>query len=155
MLGLYVHVPFCGKICDYCDFSAISVPESYYLEYLDLVSREVSVFAERHPDALGKVETLYVGGGTPSALPPELLSRLFEALRSAGVPLSRLRESTMVQTIAQKSKADIIDNYTGEEPVAYAPDELFSLYDKAHEIYGEELPEIVKERLERDLNSII
>ena len=95
MLGLYVHVPFCGKICDYCDFSAISVPESYYLEYLDLVSREVSVFAERHPDALGKVETLYVGGGTPSALPPELLSRLFETLRSAGVPLSRLRESTM------------------------------------------------------------
>ncbi len=45
-----------------------------------------------------------------------------------------LRESTMVQTIAQKSKADIIDNYTGEEPVAYAPDELFSLYDKAHVI---------------------
>lgn len=46
-----------------------------------------------------------------------------------------LRESTMVQTIAQKSKADETkDYYTGEEPVAYAPDELFSLFDKAHVI---------------------
>lgn len=46
-----------------------------------------------------------------------------------------LRESTMIQTIAQKSKAeDIEDQYNGEEPVAYAPDELFSLFDKGHVI---------------------
>lgn len=94
-LGLYIHVPFCGKICDYCDFYAISAPEHLYLEYLDLVSKEIFSFAEAHPGLLGKVETLYVGGGTPSVLPPELLLRLFSILMRAGVPLKGLRESTM------------------------------------------------------------
>ncbi len=95
MLGLYLHVPFCGKICDYCDFYAISAPKRLYLEYLDLVSREIEAFALAHTGTLEKVETLYVGGGTPSILPPEMLSRLYDTLASAGVPLHRLRESTM------------------------------------------------------------
>ena len=95
MLGLYIHVPFCKKICDYCDFSAISVPESYYLEYLDLVSSELRNFAEKHPGVMEKVETLYVGGGTPSVLSPELILRLYGELGSVGVPLKALRESTM------------------------------------------------------------
>ena len=95
MLGMYVHVPFCGKICDYCDFSAISVPERYYLEYLDLVSEEIRTFAERCPGAFEKVDTLYVGGGTPSVLSPEQLSRLFGMFQSVGVPLKKLRETTV------------------------------------------------------------
>ena len=70
MLGLYIHVPFCKKICDYCDFHAFPAPEWLKLEYLDLVSREVSAFAESHPGALSAVATLYVGGGTPSMLSP-------------------------------------------------------------------------------------
>jgi len=95
MLGLYLHVPFCGKICDYCDFYAISAPERLYLEYLDLISREIEAFALAHTGALQSVETLYVGGGTPSILPPEMLSRLYGILAKAGVPLHKLRESTM------------------------------------------------------------
>ena len=95
MLGLYLHVPFCGKKCDYCDFSAIQAPESLYTEYLELISAEILHFAEQQPGVLSKVETLYVGGGTPSVLPPDLLVRLFQILQEAGVPLHSLKESTM------------------------------------------------------------
>lgn len=95
MLGLYVHVPFCAKICDYCDFSAIKVPSHYHLEYLDLVSSEIQNFAEKHPGVMEKVETLYVGGGTPSVLTPEQISRLYRELGAVGVPLKALCESTM------------------------------------------------------------
>lgn len=95
MLGLYIHIPFCGKICDYCDFYAISVPERLFAEYLELVSREISIFDARNPGALSQVETLYLGGGTPSILPPELLDHLFSELRTAGVPLKSLKEATM------------------------------------------------------------
>ena len=95
MLGLYVHNPFCEKICDYCDFFTIQGPSRLHGEYLDLLSREISAFSERHPGVLSQVETLYLGGGTPSILSPEALSRLFSILGEAGVPLLRLTESTM------------------------------------------------------------
>ena len=95
MLGLYLHIPFCEKICDYCDFFTIQGPSRLHGEYLDLLSREISAFSERFPGALSQVETLYLGGGTPSILSPETLSRLFSILGEAGVPLLRLKESTM------------------------------------------------------------
>ncbi len=95
MLGLYIHIPFCEKICDYCDFFTIQGPDRLHVEYLDLLSQEISAFSERHPGALEQVETLYLGGGTPSILSSEKLARLFSILDSAGVPLWRLKESTM------------------------------------------------------------
>ena len=57
MLGLYIHIPFCEKICDYCDFFTIQGPDRLHGEYLDLLSREISAFSERHPGALQRVET--------------------------------------------------------------------------------------------------
>ena len=95
MLGLYIHIPFCEKICDYCDFFTIQGPNRLHGEYLDLLSREISAFSERHPGAIQQVDTLYLGGGTPSILSPEALSRLFSILGEAGVPLLHLKESTM------------------------------------------------------------
>ncbi|MBR4783879.1 MAG: radical SAM family heme chaperone HemW [Fibrobacter sp.] len=95
MLGLYIHVPFCAKICDYCDFHAFSAPEWLQLEYLELISREMTVFAERHPGVFSRVETLYIGGGTPSVLSPERLARLFGIVAGAGVRMGALKEATM------------------------------------------------------------
>jgi len=95
MLGLYIHIPFCKKICDYCDFFTIQGPSRLHGEYLDLLSREMELFAGKHPQVFSRVETLYLGGGTPSLLSPELLENLFSRLANLGVPLHALRESTM------------------------------------------------------------
>ena len=95
MLGLYIHIPFCEKICDYCDFFTIQGPIRLRGEFVDLLFREISAFGARHPGVLSQVETLYLGGGTPSMLSPEMLSRLYSILDEAGVPLFSLKESTM------------------------------------------------------------
>ena len=76
---LYVHVPFCARRCVYCDFSIAVraiVPEA---EYLDALRREL---AGRHATSEFALETLYIGGGTPSKLSPGGVARLVDLIRS-------------------------------------------------------------------------
>ncbi len=82
--SLYLHVPFCRSKCFYCDF--FSVPRSGCGSEGVPVSRIVAETlrqAERFRATLGirKLDTIYVGGGTPSCLPRPELARLLEALR--------------------------------------------------------------------------
>ena len=77
--GLYVHVPFCARACPYCDFD-FEVGRRPGLDtridaYLDGISRELEL-----RDISGSVRTLYLGGGTPSALGPDGLVELFDRL---------------------------------------------------------------------------
>ncbi len=79
-LSLYIHVPFCVKKCAYCDFAS-SADSGISLElYVDGVIREMELRAEL---LLGRVagRTLYLGGGTPSLLPPELVARFITTAR--------------------------------------------------------------------------
>jgi oxygen-independent coproporphyrinogen-3 oxidase len=77
---LYVHVPFCARRCSYCDF-AIAVRRRVPAErYLAAVTAEIRLRsgAERWGD--GGLATVYLGGGTPSRLPPDAIGRLLDAL---------------------------------------------------------------------------
>lgn len=75
---LYVHVPFCHAKCAYCDF--YSTPNAKWMEgYVDAAINE---WNSRRLLAIDGVDTVYLGGGTPSSLPLPLLSRLLEALPS-------------------------------------------------------------------------
>lgn len=88
-------MPFCTKICDYCDFRVMPAISGLFSEYGDLLIREMRFFAERNPGAFEKAETLYIGGGTPSVLPPECLVRIFDTLRELGVDVGCLKEVSM------------------------------------------------------------
>lgn len=80
MLGIYVHVPFCASRCSYCDFATAAYDEASAGRYLAALGRE---FAASSP-LLGKarVDTLYLGGGTPPALGATSLARLLAAAAS-------------------------------------------------------------------------
>ena len=96
MLGIYIHVPFCEKVCDYCDFRVMpSCSPGLFREYVDLLVCEMEGFARANPGVLESAETLYLGGGTPSLLPGDCVARVFDALRGLGGGVSRLREVTM------------------------------------------------------------
>lgn len=95
MFSLYIHIPFCKKICDYCDFRVLPASEKLFQEYSDLVCREIELYEKKNPGVLKTAETLYLGGGTPSILPGDCLGQIFACLQSVGVDISRLREVSM------------------------------------------------------------
>jgi oxygen-independent coproporphyrinogen-3 oxidase len=77
----YIHVPFCGHHCGYCDF-AVTAGQDHLIElYLDALAVELSGLGEPRP-----VESVFIGGGTPTYLTPEQLARLLAAIRQ-WVPL--------------------------------------------------------------------
>ncbi len=83
-LGLYVHLPFCQKKCDYCYYlSYIAQPAAVVDRYLDAVVREMEVYATQ-PGVKGRpVSFAYFGGGTPSTLSSTQVRRLGDGLRRA------------------------------------------------------------------------
>src|SRR6266576_4276082 len=78
MQHLYVHVPFCARRCSYCDFSIAVRKRIPAGEYVDAVLKELELVRAADPGATprGALETLYLGGGTPSLLPPDALATL-------------------------------------------------------------------------------
>ncbi len=95
MLGIYLHIPFCAKVCDYCDFHVLPAHERLFQEFTDLICAEIGVFEENHPGLLAQAQTLYLGGGTPSILPGRNIRQLFDCLRDKGVNVSKLQEVSM------------------------------------------------------------
>jgi oxygen-independent coproporphyrinogen-3 oxidase len=80
-LGLYVHIPFCQRKCPYCDFNTYAGLEHLFAPYTATLTQEIArTGAERgHPVAT----TLFLGGGTPTVLPLNLLAEIMAACRRA------------------------------------------------------------------------
>ncbi len=79
-ISLYIHIPFCVRKCLYCDFPSFSGMESIFDDYVRMLCREID---ETYSDYLGmEVKSIFVGGGTPSVLPPALLGRISDKIFS-------------------------------------------------------------------------
>jgi oxygen-independent coproporphyrinogen-3 oxidase len=85
-LGLYVSVPFCRSKCTYCNFASGVYPASEHARYVDRLIEDLAASdawaARMSLELPSVVDTVYLGGGTPSLLAPELLTRLFAAIRA-------------------------------------------------------------------------
>ena len=77
---LYVHVPFCKHKCGYCDFNAYAGMDRLMPDYVEALERELVFARERYP--FQQLDTVYLGGGTPSLLPAELAGRLLRFIRT-------------------------------------------------------------------------
>jgi oxygen-independent coproporphyrinogen-3 oxidase len=78
-----VHVPFCRRLCGYCDFYSVKLDAAAAGPLVDILQRELATHADRHALAF---ETIFVGGGTPTVLPPELLRALLSHLAQHAAP---------------------------------------------------------------------
>jgi putative oxygen-independent coproporphyrinogen III oxidase len=94
--GLYVHLPFCAAICTYCDFASEVYAAARAKVYLDALEREFEVRTRDIKNAYGRYapRTIFLGGGTPSALNIEELERFFSILLRY-VSLHRVSEFTI------------------------------------------------------------
>ncbi|MFT8317560.1 MAG: radical SAM family heme chaperone HemW [Sporolactobacillus sp.] len=71
--GAYIHIPFCDHICYYCDFNKFFMKNQPVDAYLAALNREMVFYAEKGP-----VQTIYIGGGTPTALSDSQFQRMLE-----------------------------------------------------------------------------
>ena len=72
--SLYIHIPFCNKICDYCDFTKLQYFRNFAIDYLKTLQKELVSYH------IGQLKTIYVGGGTPTGLEDDLFLELLEII---------------------------------------------------------------------------
>lgn len=86
-LGLYISIPFCRSKCTYCNFASGVFPSSYFERYVERIETDLrgmgALAADWNAALPERIDSIYLGGGTPSLLPAPLLARLFAAIRDS------------------------------------------------------------------------
>ena len=77
-LELYLHIPFCVRKCNYCDFFSASGTEEEQVAYVSAMVQEIQSYQELSREY--EVQTIFLGGGTPSLLTPEQIEQIFNAI---------------------------------------------------------------------------
>ena len=92
--SLYIGIPFCPTTCLYCSFTSYPIVtwKKRISEYLDALDKEIAFTAEYYKDKV--LDTIYIGGGTPTTLEAEELTRLFSKIKEC-FDLSHLKEFTV------------------------------------------------------------
>ncbi len=106
IMSIYIHIPFCNSICTYCDFCKILYDRKYINDYLDNLEKEIKM---RYNGEI--VNTIFIGGGTPSSLNDSELIRLMNIIKV--FKLSKEYEFTIecnVESITE-SKLEIMKKY--------------------------------------------
>lgn len=80
--GLYIHIPFCGKKCPYCDFNSVAGDVFRERAYVDSLIRELDYYLKKG-GFNRPLSTLYIGGGTPSILSSSVVSRLLSHIKGS------------------------------------------------------------------------
>lgn len=80
--GVYIHIPFCHQICNYCDFNKVFFKNQPVDEYIEAVGMEMKMAVNKKPEAFAGIETVFLGGGTPTALTAKQITRLTELIRT-------------------------------------------------------------------------
>ncbi len=82
MLGVYIHIPFCQRKCNYCAFSSFVCDEKEVERYTQKLIEDINSFHNKYPqDRYKKVDTIFIGGGTPSLLPLNHFEKIVKALK--------------------------------------------------------------------------
>ena len=78
--GIYVHIPFCRRKCLYCDFVSFPGSEDTCDQYVSALLKEIDLAAASQPKHL--IDTIYIGGGTPTVLPLGAIGRILKQIKS-------------------------------------------------------------------------
>ncbi|NEN84254.1 radical SAM family heme chaperone HemW [Paenibacillus elgii] len=91
--AVYIHIPFCTNKCHYCDFNSYVLKGQPVMDYLDALEREMERMVQAVPP--GEIETIFVGGGTPTVLTPEQMEVFLRRVRAYFPAWSPQLEFTM------------------------------------------------------------
>ena len=79
-LGLYVHIPFCERKCNYCDFYSVEKSDSIEKQYVDALIKEIKSYQSKAEGYI--VDSIFIGGGTPSYLKHENIGLILDEIRN-------------------------------------------------------------------------
>ena len=79
-VGIYVHIPFCKQKCKYCDFTSFACMENKYDEYFKCLLQEITEKSEELKNSDIKIDTIYIGGGTPSIVSAEYIENIIKLI---------------------------------------------------------------------------
>lgn len=91
--GVYIHIPFCHQICNYCDFNKVYFKNQPVDEYIEVLGEEMRMAVERYGKLIESVETIFLGGGTPTALSAPQITRLLTLIKQY-IPMHTVTEFT-------------------------------------------------------------
>lgn len=77
-LGIYIHIPFCIRKCLYCDFVSYVDKNDIQEKYINSLKKEIKYWLDKNPDT--KIETIYIGGGTPSCINEKYIKEILELI---------------------------------------------------------------------------
>ena len=78
--GVYIHIPFCRQKCFYCDFPSYAGKENLMEAYVEALCQQVKMQGLSYRQKWGRPATIYMGGGTPTALPAQLMEKILTAV---------------------------------------------------------------------------
>lgn len=87
--GVYIHIPFCHQICNYCDFNKFFFHNQPVDEYIESLGKEMALWQNDLQKA--EIETIFIGGGTPTSLSVDQLDRLLELITTY-IPMEHVTE---------------------------------------------------------------
>ena len=94
--SVYIHIPFCDEICSYCDFCKFYYNEELVDKYLDTLEREID--SNYNNDI---IKTIYIGGGTPSCLSKEQLTKLLNITRKFNLDIEEFSIEANVESLTE------------------------------------------------------
>ena len=92
-IGLYIHIPFCQRKCPYCAFYSVPIGGRSPDKLVEVLLKEIELYEIKEAP-----ETIYIGGGSPTCLPPEILLKL---VRSLSQQFGNIKEFTIECNPAQ------------------------------------------------------
>ena len=86
-IGVYIHIPFCKQKCIYCDFVSYANKGELQEKYVQALIKEIKEWKKQNKDS--KIDTIYIGGGTPSYLESKNIVKILEELKEQTLPNSQ------------------------------------------------------------------
>ena len=80
-LGLYIHIPFCQKKCNYCDFLSAPANKQVQIAYMDILQKEIKEKSIEYKEYC--VDTVFIGGGTPTCVPYETIVSMMNIVKTS------------------------------------------------------------------------
>lgn len=99
---IYIHIPFCDSKCSYCSFNSYVDKFAFRETYMNALYKQLEFELQRFDVTVGSIETLFIGGGTPSTVSPELYKPIFKLLQPY------LTENAEITTEANPNSATAI-----------------------------------------------